>query len=1270
MRAWERRIVCLGLLLVVFSGASAAAEASIYLSGRIAGGVASWQEVALGRARCEMLPGASAVLELKAEVVPPSEAVALEASELPPWVTFSPASGVGLVAALAQIEPPASAVGLAVVLRFFATSSSGAQASLEIELIVGEPKGDGDDPDYEVPGGEETTQGVTFEIPFVPDASSFALGRVTDCATGKAIDPARLSTEFFLAPAAVPPYAWTDLDKVVVRSPGYLPLAITEFKPVTISLLFFRMTFVTPARPNVCLTPAGEPSLRAVEPLGACVGNVTTFVTSPDALFAWQATGLFTSYEVFVYDNPCGQYPPETPTPAPAPVPAPAPSPTPVATTAGVWEPLWDRLSQEQRDELAKRNLSGWGWVKAARELLGDAAEAGGEPVPAEATVEEAEGILLPDTGLIARLGPFAFETMSTTLPLEALLEPGQAFIWQVFGVYEDATGEQGAMLSAPQCVRYQPTADTGEVTPVVSCPTCDSTGSEWDCDQPIQIVRPLSYYPQKGTMSPDERIAVSILGSDQDALYWKCVCLEKTQKKINSYPERVGYDWQLTGIGRLVDAFENSAIYELPVGLEPGQTVTATIRVTLHAPRGGDKSIDGRVVLTITAGAEGCDDYSVQAQVIQPQLETCPPPLPEFGRDCIAVLKYGKADGPIAASILVYPMAYTDEAMLLKALHTDTDELAIRCENTVCDLRPEIDYPLEDPLELTWDDQGAGGTFPLGNVGRSVVYVPPQKDDVTVRCVPKDLIVRDPNADKTENQPVARVGVDLTLCDESWLPEKDNAATFTARTYQIRYSTCTYPGPARRITFDLSDVSNETGYCTNRGDSEEMDLFFSKTRLDGVFHLCAPFDEGPADGYARATSHARSTEVAVTVSSADYGGYGKIAVSAWNARPIEPREPDEETHCILGPTTTEIPRDDVPQDGNHIADRWDGLYGTGDKAETADEDVSLNNAQRGDGLTRYEEYRGVDANNDGAIAYDPARTTAQELAAPQNERLSPYQKDLFVTTLDGRHLEKLVYGKAFETSWIMVHKFEGDDVREIDVMWIEPAGGRPLNRAYTTPDQTDTDGHLNKLDTPGTPRSWAPDWLGGAAGGTVDVYAIAWVFDVSIDNYFRERSYLDGRTLSNFGAAPAALAWTGAPNGQLDHPAAVEDANDNGLLDPKEDDLIASGAGTPDNGNGALEGDRLSIQIPAATAMKSIAWAGNLSVYDPDSNGLVNTLGGEFTMAQVTLHVMTHEMGHAAGIATHCADPTCLMFSQSENWSRQDHLCPRCQGLLLIHNH
>jgi len=689
-------------------------------------------------------------------------------------------------------------------------------------------------------------------------------------------------------------------------------------------------------------------------------------------------------------------------------------------------------------------------------------------------------------------------------------------------------------------------------------------------------------------------------------------------------------------------------------------------------------------VIVDITGGQEGCDDYQVRLRIVQPTEEPCPPPLQEYGEDCVASLKYGKADGPISGAIQLYRMAYVDEPILLKATHADTDVLVIKCERTICDLLPEFDYGLPDPLAFTWSDEGAGGVFPLGKTGRGVVYVPPRgRDEVTIKCDVTDRVVRDKDVKEREKQPVAEIVIDLTFCEFDWLPEGGNATALTARIYEMHRGQCTFPGPARQITFDLSGVSEKPGYCVNRGTSRNPDLLFS-VAANGAFHLCNDQKkEGAVPFHHRATSKARVTETTVTVASEDYGSYGLLGSSAFGAMPIEPRLDGSTTACRLGPNEVEIPRDDIPAaggevgglqpGGNHIADVWDMRYPT-HLHESADADTSVNNLYHGDGLERYEEYRGVDTNNDAIISYNANRTDQQELRSPQNERLSPNLKDLFVTTRRTADLPRLSYGRAYENARIVVHRFSGADRRKIDVIEIDISAGVPPTAAYTTPapanQRTDQDGHLNKLLTPVQTMSWTTDWMGGSNTGSATTYGRPLIFNRSIDGYFDDRPYVDAN----------GNAWHDWP----DRPG-VEDDNDNGVLDAGEDD----------NNNGALDGDHLSIPLPGQVPFRSLAWgtaANRRNPYDADGNGQI-WVDREYTKAEVTTHVTTHEMGHALGIGPpytnqvnllrfltgsslmayngqgHCDDARCVMYWRVNNWRRQDFLCSDCQSLLRVHN-
>ena len=850
----------------------------------------------------------------------------------------------------------------------------------------GPPEGWEDNP-YEDYEGKESEEGYEVETPNIGGITSILIDRVLDCVSGEVIPYEQLSLRVVYRDDAVRPFDISDIVGIVVSAPGYLSHAIVHFEPIEFGFLFVTFTVLVPLEAPICLEPITERTLTPTHPTGACVGDAPVSVTSPVVPFAWDSTGSFDAFTVFIYENPCGMYPPgPTPTPTPVPPDTPTtptptgpgttspPTPTtptalPQTTTAGVWEPLWDKLCPEQREEMNRRHLeeglSGWAWVKAAREMLASK----GETVPAAATLVEQEDVLLPNTPLVTEIGPIEPDAESVEVVLSEGIEPGEAFIWQVMGVYADEAGETAAMLSEPQCIRYEPVVDlTGDLTPVVACPECVPDEEQWECETPIEVDHPLDYYPKKAFMSPDERIAISVHAKDDDLLFWKCFCFEETLRKIGSYADRVTYEWKLEGRGDLVDPFENSVMYQFPLDVAPGTTEMATIRCKIRAPRGGDKMIEGKVEIRMTGGAEACDDYTVHVTVTPVKEEPCPDPPQEKGRDCLAVLKYGKADGPITGSIRVYNMAYRNEPIILKATHVDTDELTIQCTRTVCLMRPEFDYSLPDPLVFTWSDQGAGGTFPLGNVGRSVVYIPPAKEEVTIQCEVKDLVIRDRDVKEQEQQPIARVVIDLTKCDRNWLPSDDGLTGFTAKIYALHKGQCAWPGPSRRITFWLDAVSHERGVCLNKGTSLNPDLWFSTSGNSRSFHLC---DDQTIDNlcgallteranhkhWQKATTKQRVAEATVLVQSEDYGAFGWIESLAFNAAPILPRDPGAAVNCTLGKNTVEIPRDD---DNNQIAD----AAPQNDRGRAANRDadnIPVGDPNHpGDGLSNYEEYRGL----------------------------------------------------------------------------------------------------------------------------------------------------------------------------------------------------------------------------------------------------------------------------------------------------------------------
>jgi hypothetical protein len=140
---------------------------------------------------------------------------------------------------------------------------------------------------------------------------------------------------------------------------------------------------------------------------------------------------------------------------------------------------------------------------------------------------------------------------------------------------------------------------------------------------------------------------------------------------------------------------------------------------------------------------------------------------------------------------------------------------------------------------------------------------------------------------------------------------------------------------------------------------------------------------------------------------------------------------------------------------------------------------------------------------------------------------------------------------------------------------------------------------------------------------------------------------------------------------GMLDPLPLVEDGikAENGLLDKGEDK----------NNNKLLDWDRLDSSWKTGLAATKYKVGSQYSVFDVNGNGLVElpavsacaAPAREYTADEVQRHTLIHEMGHAVGIKNpeHTSDPTCVMYSTSNNWDRAGHFCPAAQSQILIHN-
>ena len=207
------------------------------------------------------------------------------------------------------------------------------------------------------------------------------------------------------------------------------------------------------------------------------------------------------------------------------------------------------------------------------------------------------------------------------------------------------------------------------------------------------------------------------------------------------------------------------------------------------------------------------------------------------------------------------------------------------------------------------------------------------------------------------------------------------------------------------QFIFTLSDVSEEDGYCLNA----PMSLPLLPWSEDGVWFRDFQFQDQTGfdiDGilwnYRATTTATNLSDATVRVNAYDYGAFGKIKSEfKINGKTYLARE----TGGVK--ENTNLPLDD---DDNHIADGWTGNAG-GFLDDT--DNIPATGMTSGDGLSRYEEWRGFLVNT-AHLRTDPAR------------------KDVFIHDEDGIGLGS--FGALnVDTRLITADEFNGTGSREVN---------------------------------------------------------------------------------------------------------------------------------------------------------------------------------------------------------------------------------------------
>jgi hypothetical protein len=191
-------------------------------------------------------------------------------------------------------------------------------------------------------------------------------------------------------------------------------------------------------------------------------------------------------------------------------------------------------------------------------------------------------------------------------------------------------------------------------------------------------------------------------------------------------------------------------------------------------------------------------------------------------------------------------------------------------------------------------------------------------------------------------------------------------------------------PAEKAQFKFELGNVSKEPGVCLNWPPAwqvkKEPDFDLKIVKQEDPQNTQNMLLETVDEHGQSAMSKDKLTEVVLTITSYDWGGWGELKVTAILD---DPQHTPIVAHLKDNPNVEalSIPKDD---NGNHIADAWEKDHVlTGSTQAESDDDFEPEGGHTGDGLSLYEEYRGF-------------------MTGGAHNRTSPNIKDFFVYDSNG----------------------------------------------------------------------------------------------------------------------------------------------------------------------------------------------------------------------------------------------------------------------------
>lgn len=282
----------------------------------------------------------------------------------------------------------------------------------------------------------------------------------------------------------------------------------------------------------------------------------------------------------------------------------------------------------------------------------------------------------------------------------------------------------------------------------------------------------------------------------------------------------------------------------------------------------------------------------------------------------------------------------------------------------------------------------------------------------------------------------------------KEWMPEAGGAAGGAGNRMSLRAQVVDANGAPtgivpERVTFRLAQVSREPGVAMNapaRSESVSPDLAFEAGQNVGAVVRGEGLEAVFSGGTGRA-------ETVATLTSFDYGGFGRVEVRA--------ELPGGQV--LIGELDTGEDEILVPhrKSGSRIATAWQP-----EGADLSDDEMQEGNPHRGDGFSLYEEYRGA-------------------FARGTHKRLDPKKKELFVNYRASQFREGLALFAS--ASGLTVHEVADEELRDRRVNFNSQEGlvweqCGVIVKETSTPAFADLLGNAVPLAGPGGLRRWPAD--------------------------------------------------------------------------------------------------------------------------------------------------------------------------------------------------